>query len=284
MNFPTRLLCFGLLTGLLIIVPAAKVAVAQSDSPLEPNAWQQLEPGLELGGFTSPPGSPNASAIINILRIDTHRFDLELFNASAHNDVLLTPKQWARAKGLVAVINASMFQADLVTSVSLMRTEHHTNNSYQSRDKTILAFNPAARHVPEVKIIDRQCDDFDTWKKQYKTLIQSIRMISCRGRNVWTTQPKKSSLSAVAIDRLENVLFIHTKDKFAVHDLIDVLIDLPLEIAQAMYVEGGPQAQLYVGSGGRTIEFTGSFNTLFSGGASLAWPLPNVIGIKRKKP
>jgi len=86
------------------------------------------------------------------------------------------------------------------------------------------------------------------------------------------------------MDRSGNVLFIHTEDEFAVHDLIDILIDLPLEIAQAMYVEGGPQAQLYVGSGGRTIEFTGSFNTMFSGGASLAWPLPNVIGIKRKRP
>ena len=284
MKFPTRLLRFGLLTGLLIFVLAAKTGVAQPKSPLARNTWQQLEPGLELGGFTSPPGSPDAGAVINVLRIDTHRFELELLNASAHNDVLLTPKQWARAKGLVAVINASMFQADLVTSVSLMRAEHHTNNSYQSRDKTILAFNPAAQQVPRVKIIDRQCDDFDTWKKQYKTLIQSIRMISCRGRNVWTAQSKKSSISAVAMDRLGNVLFIHTEYEFAVHDLIDILIDLPLEIAQAMYVEGGPQAQLYVDSGGRTIEFTGSFNTLFSGGASLAWPLPNVIGIKPKKP
>jgi hypothetical protein len=284
MKFPTRLLRFGLLMGLLIIVPAAKTGVAQPNSPLAPNTWQQLEPGLELGGFTSPPGSPDAGAVINVLRIDTQRFELELHNASAHNDVLLTPKQWARAKGLVAVINASMFQADLVTSVSLMRTEHHTNNSYQSGDKAILAFNPAAQQAPRVKIIDRQCDDFDTWKKQYKTLIQSIRMISCRGRNVWTAQSKKSSISAVAMDRLGNLLFIHTEDEFSVHDLIDVLIDLPLEISQAMYVEGGPQAQLYVGSGGRTIEFTGSFNTLFSGGASLAWPLPNVIGIKRKKP
>ena len=243
MKFPTRLLRFGLLTGLLIFVLAAKTGVAQPKSPLAPNTWQQLEPGLELGGFTSPPGSPDAGAVINVLRIDTHRFELELLNASAHNDVLLTPKQWARAKGLVAVINASMFQADLVTSVSLMRTEHHTNNSYQSGDKAILAFNPAAQQVPRVKIIDRQCDDFDTWKKQYKTLIQSIRMISCRGRNVWTAQSKKSSISAVAMDRSGNVLFIHTEDEFSVHDLIDVLIDLPLEISQAMYVEGGPQAQ-----------------------------------------
>lgn len=258
-------------------------AVAQSKSPLQPNIWQPLEPGLELGRFTSARDKPYTGSVINVLRIDTQRFELVLFNASAHNDVLLTPKQWAQSKGLVAVINASMFQQDLVTSVSLMRTEHHTNNSYQSKDKAILAFDPTVGQVPLVKIIDRQCDDFDTWKKNYKTLIQSIRMISCHGQNVWTAQSKKSSISAVAMDRLGKVLFIHTENEFATHDLIDTLIDLPLEIAQAMYVEGGPQAQLYVGSSDRIFEFTGSFNTLFSGGANLAWPLPNVIGIKRKK-
>jgi len=269
---------------LLVLLLSTKPVGAQSVYPREADNWQALEPGLELGKFTPPPDSPDAGSVINILRIDTNRFELELFNASAHNEVLLTPKQWAQAKGLVAVINASMFQADLVTSVSLMRTEHHSNNNYQSRDKTILAFNPAVQRVPVVKIIDRQCDDFDTWKKNYKTLIQSIRMISCQGRNVWAAQSKKSSVSAVAMDKRERVLFIQTEDEFTTRDLIDTLLGLPLEIARAMYVEGGPQAQLYVESGDQTFEFTGSFNTLFSRGANLAWPLPNVIGVKRKKP
>ena len=41
------------------------------------------------------------------------------------------------------------------------------------------------------------------------------------------------------------------------HDLVEILLDLPLDISRAMYVEGGPQAQLYVNAGGQIHEFTG---------------------------
>jgi len=114
-------------------------------------------------------------------------------------------------------------------------------------------------------------------------LIQSIRMISCDRRNVWRAQAKKSSTSAVGMDTTGRVLFIQTGNTLNTHDLIEILLDLPIDISQAMYVEGGPQAQLYIDSGGRTYEFTGSMNALFGSAGSLAWPIPNVIGIRRKK-
>jgi len=277
-----RLLCAGLVTGLIALMLNPNPARAQPIPIQDPNSWQLLEPGLELGRIST--SSDSSVSTINVLRIDTHHFKLELFNASAQDNVLLTPKQWAQANGLVAVINASMFQEDLSTSVSLMRTERHTNNSYQSKDNTILAFGPATPRVPEVKIIDRQCDDFDTWKTKYTTLIQSIRMISCKGRNVWRTQSRKSSVSAVAMDQQDRILFIHTKDAFITHNLINILLQQPLNITRAMYVEGGPQAQLYIDSGGRKYEFTGSIGALFTSGANLAWPLPNVIGVERRAP
>jgi hypothetical protein len=55
-----------------------------------------------------------------------------------------------------------------------------------------------------------------------------------------------------------------------------------------MYVEGGPEAQLFVakgGSGGRDLELVGSRGTsLFDGGDNVqAWPVPNVLGVVRRK-
>jgi hypothetical protein len=51
-----------------------------------------------------------------------------------------------------------------------------------------------------------------------------------------------------------------------------------------MYVEGGPEAQLYVRGGGREVELVGSRGTsLFdSGDNQRAWPVPNVIGLVRR--
>lgn len=243
--------------------------------------WRPLEAGLELGVFSAEPSS-NPDSLIRVLRIDPDYFEFELFNASADDITPLTPKQWARAKGLTASINASMFQQDLLTSVSLMRRPGHVNNGRLSKDRAILGFGPVKPGLPPVKIIDRECDDFEALKDSYKTLVQSIRMVSCTGDNVWRPRDEKWSTSAIAIDDDGNVLFIHAEEPFATHDLIDALMALPLRINRAMYVEGGPQAQMYVTSEGEDYEFTGHLSSILQQGAKLAWPIPNVIGITPK--
>ena len=123
--------------------------------------WQKLAVGLELGVFLSPQRAEYGDSLIRVLRIDPQFFELKLLNASSTKEGRpLTTKQWCRQQGLVAAINASMYQADHKTSVSLMRTKVHTNNPRLSKDMTILAFDRQDAGVPRVKIIDRQCEDF----------------------------------------------------------------------------------------------------------------------------
>ena len=248
--------------------------------------WQKLSDGLELGFFQSPTPAESGDSMIRVLRIEPARYKLRLLNASAsENGRPLSTKEWCRQNGLVAAINASMYQADLKASVSLMRTKSHINNPRLSKDMAILAFDRQSPDVPRVKIIDRECEDFSTWKTKYKTLIQSIRMISCKGKNVWAQQPQKWSTAAIAIDIRDRVLFIHVGSLYTTHDVIKILKKLPLNIARAMYVEGGPQAQLYINVGTHEHEFVGNYkidieenmNALFSR------PIPNVVGISLRK-
>jgi hypothetical protein len=184
----------------------------------------------------------------------------------------------------VAAINPSMYQTDYKTSVSLMRTKVHTNNPRLSKDMTILAFDRRSASVPQIKMIDRQCEDFQSWKQKYGTLIQSIRMISCTGENVWKPQARRWSTSAIGVDEQDKVLFIHVRALYSTHDLINILKKLPLNISRAMYTEGGPQAQLYINSGNKELELTGSYetNSNESNEGSISWPLPNVLGISKR--
>ncbi len=247
--------------------------------------WRALEPGLELGRFPSPQPAELGDSMIHLLRIDPERFDFRLLNASAEKDGRgLTARQWCTENDLVAAINASMYQQDYRTSVSLMRTRMHVNNPRLSKDMSILAFDRLDPGVSPVMIIDRQCEDFDVWKEEYGTLVQSIRMLSCKGRNVWTQQPKKWSTAAIGTDTSGNVLFIHVRSPFSTHDLIDILRSLPIGLSRAMYVEGGPEAQLFVRSGGEEHEFVGSYETAFteSDDNDRAWAVPNVVGITRR--
>jgi phosphodiester glycosidase len=188
----------------------------------------------------------------------------------------LSAREWCARGGLVAAINASMYQTDHRTSVSLMKTATHVNNPRLSKDRTVLAFDRLDASVPPVALIDLDCDDFGGLRGKYGTLVQSIRMISCRGANVWTQRPQHWSTAAIGRDAQGRVLFIHVRSPYSTHDLIDILVELPLGIERAMYVEGGPEAQLYVNSGGREREWVGGVEN------HRAWPVPNVIGIARR--
>jgi hypothetical protein len=277
-----------------LIVLAAAGCTAEVEPPADRAAeprrspetrWEALEAGLDLGLFPSPRPSEHGDSVIRALRIDPALFQLELLNASASPDGrILTAREWCRRHDLVAAINTSMYQQDYRTSVSLMRTRTHTNNPRLSKDMTILAFDRLQADVPPVKIIDRECDDFEEWRQRYGTLIQSIRMLSCSGENVWSQQPRKWSTAAIGTDRQGRLLFLHVRSPYSTHDLIEILRELPLDLDRAMYAEGGPEAQLYIHSGDRKLEFVGSFESAFQEDDSNvhAWPVPNVVGIRRR--
>lgn len=250
-----------------------------------PTGWRDLEPGLWFGEFASPRPEDPGTSIIGALRIDPRYFDLRLMNASdSETKRPLTAREWSRRHHLVAAINTSMYQEDYLKSVSLMRTRMHVNNPRLSRDRAVLAFDRLDDTVPPVQIIDRDCQDFDDLRQRYGTLVQSIRMISCDGRNVWRPQPNRWSTAAIGIDRQGRTLFIHVRAPYSTHDLINILMALPLDLKNAMYTEGGPEAQLYFRSGDDEIELVGGFETGSRGpdAPARAWPIPNVIGVVRR--
>jgi uncharacterized protein YigE (DUF2233 family) len=279
-----------ILSCILITIPLTPAGADQQAKKSVSNpvgGWQKLAEGLELGIFVSPQPSVIGDSKIRVLRIDPERYELKLLNASVTKKGRpLSTKQWCRQNGLVAAINASMYQEDFKTSVSYMRTRTHVNNPrLRQKDMTILAFDRLGTGTPAVKIIDRQCEDFKLWKNKYGSLVQSIRMISCKGKNVWLQQPKKWSTAAIGIDKADRVLFIHVGSPYSTHDLINILKQLPLQIARAMYTEGGPQAQLYIKSGAHEYEFVGHSEIDFSNKTNslFSWPIPNAVGVALRK-
>lgn len=267
----------------LALIALAALLPARGQEPVAPAiAWQQLEPGLELG--TAPaPGAP-ADTPIQLLRIDPTRFELQLLNSSAAPDgSRMTAKQWAQRSGLVAAINASLYQTDHRTSISLMKSRTHTNNPRLSKHNAVLVFDRLDSGMPPVQIVDRTCRSFADVENRYAGMVQSIRMVSCHGTNVWSQQPdKKWSTAALGIDQQGRLLFIHVRAPLTTHDLVDALLALPLGLREAMYLEGGPEAQLYVNAGGREVEVVGSQGSSFAAiENTYALPIPNVLGVRR---
>lgn len=271
------------------ILTVASLAPSAAPPPAAPPAtaiaggWRELEPGLDLGTFAAPGGATRDDGLVRVVRIDPKRFTLRLLSASAPGEGSpWTARQWARRHGLVAAINAGMYQADHRTSVSLMRTAGHVNNPRLTRDRAVLAFDPRDAALPPVQIIDRECQDFETLRGGYGTLVQGIRMVACDGRNVWAPQPRAFSTAAIGVDGAGRLLLLHGRSPWTTHDFIDILLALPIDLRSAMYAEGGREAQLYVAAGDIELELVGLPEGHGDGPVPAARAVPNVIGVARR--
>ncbi|HSM93307.1 MAG TPA: phosphodiester glycosidase family protein [Anaeromyxobacteraceae bacterium] len=260
---------------------AALATLALAAAPAAP--WQPLEPGLDLGRFEGPSGGVG-DGLITVIRVDPRRFELRLLNASAPGEgSARSARDWAMHTRAVATINAAMYQEDLRTSVSLMRTRTHVNHPRLSRDRTVLAFDPSEPGLPPLRIIDRDCDDLDAVGRRYGSLVQSIRLVSCGRKNVWTPSERRTSAAVVGVDGAGRLLLVHARTAWPTSALADALLGLPIDLQRAMYVEGGAEAQLFVAAGGRELELIGAIDGLPGVAQNFdAWPVPNVLGVYRR--
>jgi len=252
--------------------------------------WSELEPGIEFAEFDAPIKSSHGNSKFTVIRVDPKRRKLRLLMASEQGGGGLTAPEWAKQHNLAVVVNAGMFENDHKTASFYMKDYDHVNNPKVGKNNSFLAFNPTDDTMPPVQIIDRRCQKFGELRKKYHTIIQGIRMVDCRQRNRWALQNKKWSTAAVAMDKRDHVLFIFTRSPYRMHNLIKMLLGLPLEIYNMMYIEGGPEASLYVSARGKASGMVagwfGSYETGFNENDDNQkfLPLPNVIGVAKGGP
>ncbi len=246
--------------------------------------WQKVDNGLFFSEVLAPFKSDIGDSRITILKIDPQYYDFKLLSAKEENVENKTLKEWAKTKKLIAAINAGLYQQDNKTNVGYMKNYNFINNSHLNKDNAILAFNRKDSTFPEIQIIDLKCQNWGELKNKYNSYTQCIRMIDCHQNNTWSQQQEESSISAIAIDKHGNALFIFSYSPFSVHDFTNILKLLPLDIYNAMYLEGAAPASFYFNYKGIGVEKAGSFrySPEENENKDIAWELPNVIGIVKK--
>ena len=261
------------------------VTFISSDGMSENSPWKKVGDGLFLAQFDPFYEAPVKDSKIIILKINPTYYSFKLLCASELGKIRLTPKEWCKKYNLIAAINAGMYQKDGLTNVGYMKNYSHLNNPrLNSTYKAVLAFNRMDFTVREIQIIDLKCQDFEKLKPRYQTFIQSIRMIGCNQENVWSQQDRKWSLAVLGVDKEGSVLFIFSEAPYSGYDFNNILLSLPLSIFNATYLEGGPEASLYLSATGIELEKVGIYGTGLHGSVvkSSAYPIPNVIGIIKK--
>lgn len=253
----------------------------------EEHAWTRLDEGLSLGTFSSPLIGEGTEESIVVLKIDPRYYRLLLLSSSEHGKKPRAIDQWCREFSCAAAINASMYATDNLTSTGYMQNGNHVNNRFvNARFGAFLVFNPKKSSLPPVQIVDRHHQDWNAIIGEYDCVVQNYRLIGLAGENSWHKKENEriSSHAAVGMDREGNVLFIFGPQPSGTHDFGEALLKLPLNLLNAMYVEGGSEASLYLNHTERKGIWGNTWQLVLddSGSDRNAKLLPNVIGVQKK--
>ena len=276
----SRIKCEILLVFLFILLSIGDNILAQESH------WQKVEEGLYIGEFESPRKSiMGGDSNITIVKIDPMFYTFKLLCAKEHGLLGMTAKGWCKNFGLIACVNAGMFQTDYLSNVGYMKNFKHVNNKrVASKYLSVFASNPVNSKKPQSKIFDIDEQNMDDVIKNYNTVIQNLRLIKRPGQNRWSQQDEMWSEAALGEDKQGNILFIFSRSPYSMHDFNNILLQLPINIACAQHLEGGPEASLYFSYKNIEIDKLGSYETGYKENDydSRALRLPNVIGIVKK--
>lgn len=249
--------------------------------PCLAESGQTQDPGVRIYSYALPTSLGEETQEITILKIDPEYYDFKLLTTSRSKKTLSTLKEWCEQEGLVAAINASMYREDREQSTGYMKICDHVNNGYiNPRFGAFLVFHPTNSTLPKIQIIDRVYQDWRHLITHYTTVAQNFRLISIKKENLWPISDKKHSIAAIGMDIQGHVLFMHCQTPISVHAFNEALLNLPIDIFNAMYVEGGPEAAMYLHTPNQEKIWPGRYeNSLLGTVNQKLWPIPNIIGI-----
>ncbi|MEI6138820.1 MAG: phosphodiester glycosidase family protein [Mariniphaga sp.] len=250
--------------------------------------WHELQPGISFKEVDAPEKSILNDSRIFILKVDPMLCRFELLCSSQHGRKNRPADEWANEFNVNVVVNAGMFNmANGRTNKGYLKNYSHYNNSKRNGGYNVMmALNPKQRSEAEMVIYDLTCTSWDSIQRDYRSLCQGMRMIDCNGnRMAWDKNPGQAcSMVIGAKDLSGNLFFVFTRSPYTHQKMIEFLYFLIPDIRTTVYLEGGPEASLYVQTSDTVISKIGSYvsKTYANDKNDHFWKIPNVIGIRSK--
>jgi hypothetical protein len=269
--------------GSLVATFGAGTFLAVASAPAATVTWRGLGTGVEYAAIAISPQPTIGDGRLHVVRIDPGKASLRPRFAAQLDGRSRTAREWCSEHGVVAAINAGMYDRDGSTHTGYLRTGDRTLSarwpaSYQS----ILLLGPRRSNLPAATIRDARAGAGPAEFEDYSTVIQNLRLIRGPGVNVWPQSARRWSEAAIAEDRDGRILFLFSRSPFTMHDFNAMLLGHSLGIVRAMHAEGGPEASLSVHGPGIDLDLAGSYETGFneSDANPVQWRLPNVLTVE----
>jgi hypothetical protein len=113
-----------------------------------------------------------------------------------------------------------------------------------------------------------------------------MRMIDCDGTPMaYDKKPDQScSMIILSTDSTGMIYIFFTRSPYTHQKMIHFLMSFPFELRQTVYLEGGPEASLFIKTKNVTISKYGTYvsKTWEKDDNDHFWEIPNIIGIRKK--
>ncbi len=222
---------------------------------------------------------------LSIMKFNPECFDFQLICAS-QTKINKTAPEWIDSLGLNIIFNAGMYNVrnEISHKYYMSNFEHGNNPILNSSVNGIIAFNPVNDSLPKFQLFDLTLDDWSDIKNSYNSLIQGQRMIDCNGNPVfWNNRVQYCSMILLAQDKENNLYIIFSRSPFTQNQMIENLLELPFELINAIYLEGGSRANFVVSTKDLNIQKVGSYVSNYNPNDDneTFFSFPNFIGMKQ---
>ena len=235
--------------------------------------WHALRPGVEFATLRGEPWCRRGSTSIAALRLDPARVRIEV------RSFLREPERrpldiltWQRRANALAVFNAGQYYADgtymgLLASrgVVLSRRPHAT---FKAALVAGLRGGRAGAHV-----LDLARQPLDPDSLGWSEVAQSFMLFDRGGTVRVRHSDQVANRTAVAEDRGGRLVVLTTEGGYTLWDLAQMLKAMPLDLTEAMAVDGGLEGEMVVSAG--RFRYA-SFGQWRHGGSAAEAPPPPV--------
>lgn len=270
--------------------PAQGQAPERTDNSGNANAADAPEveptpqrPGIVVSRVQAPRPSTTGfgDATITLVRVDPSRFRFRFLSEGFDGPRRPLP-EWVRDFGLSGGTNAGMFLPNGRSVGFMVADEVIRSNRHPSRFEGFLAFAPQRDTDPVFAIGGRGCPTgLPDLRARYRSVLQLRRLLlDCEGAALPWENRRRYSVAAIGVDSGGWIVLIHARTAYRMSVFSQMLASMDLGLRGVAYLEGGPEASLWVEHNGTQVRETGSFEDGFNPNDNnrAFWDLPNVIG------
>jgi uncharacterized protein YigE (DUF2233 family) len=208
--------------------------------------WRTLRPGVEFATLRGEPWCRYGSASVAVLRLDPSRVRIRVRHFSREPERRpLDILEWQRRSGAIAVFNAGQYYDDYSYMGMLASGGKVISRRPHPTYKAALVAGPSTG-APAIRVLDLTLEPLDPDSLGWSEVAQSFMLFDRDGKVRVRRSDQVAARTAVGEDRSGRIVVLTSEGGYTLWDFAQLLKKLPLELSQAMSMDGGLEAEMVV--------------------------------------